>query len=288
MMVRADWKRPDGEELAEKIEQVSCARNVACGFYKYWAFPKHACECTDWVRCQQCLLIDNWFLKRKAFNKELRNKLLLGEPNLDSKKLCEDAAARYYQKPPYKGELPLWASMTWPEWRDIEDAVEYDEREKWIDDWLARDAADWATSNKGVVWFQSIAFGRKVAELTGLPYFNGGPGAEERMRSEKGDRSILVSIKAHGAGTNGLQFIFNRQLIAETPASNSSQTGYEQLLGRLHREGQRKDEVITEGYFHVPEMKDALRSAVEQAEFNFEMTGNRQKLLCADISVEGI
>lgn len=290
--VRSKWQRPDGEELTEKIEQVSCARNVGCGFYSYWAFPKHKCECTDYVPCQACQLIDNWFLRRKMFNKEARSKLLLGEQNLDSRKLLEDAARRFHQKdPPYQGELPVWASLTWPAWAEIEDAIEYDERQKWIDnggDWLARDAAEWATKNKGVVWFQSIAFGRKVAELTGLPYFNGGPGAEDRMRAEKGDRSIIVSINAHGAGTNGLQFVFNHQLICETPASNASQKGYEQLLGRLHREGQKKDAVITEGYFHITELKDALRKAIEQAEFNFEMTGNKQKLLCADIDVEDI
>ena len=35
-------------------------------------------------------------------------------------------------------------------------------------------------------------------------------------------------------------------------------------------------------------MKDALRKAVEQAEFNYQMTRNIQKLLCADIDVEGV
>jgi hypothetical protein len=289
--VREESLRPDGEMLAGRMEVVSCARNVACGFYKYWAFPKHKCDCTAQTRCKDCSHIDLWYAHRKAFAKELRLKLLLGEPNLDSRSLCEEAAIRFYQQPKYTGELPTWAALSWPEWAAIEDTVEYDEREKWIvdgGDWLAKDAAEWATKHKGVVWFLSIAFGRKVQELTGLPYFNGGPGAEERMRAEKGDRSIIVSINAHGAGTDGLQQIYNHQLIAESPASNSTKIGYEQLLGRLHREGQRKDEVITEGYFHVRELKEALRKAIEQAEFNFEMQKNKQKLLMADITVDGL
>ncbi len=289
MRVRTENIRPDGEYLAERVEQIAAARNVACGFYNYWAFPAHPCTCTDVKRCDQCILIDDWYARRKEFNKALRGMLLGGYLNLDSPKLCEDAAERFYQQPPYKGVLPTWACAEWPAWRDIRDRVKYEEREKWIangGEFLVQDAAKWATENKGVVWFQSIVFGRRLSELTGLPYYNGGPGAEQRMRAEKGDRSIICSIKAHGAGTDGLQNIFNKQLIAETPASNSKQTGYEQLLGRLHREGQPKPEVFTELYGHVRELKDAFIRAYEQAEFNFEMTGNRQKLLMSDIDID--
>jgi hypothetical protein len=322
MQVRTQGLRPDKELLTEKLEQIDCARNVACGFYTYWAFPKHPCTCSGVLRCDQCLLIDEWYAKRKAYNKQLRSKLFAGEPHLDSEDLCWQAAERAwsFEKVPdgvetfcatcwkkglavawpcidtatgglTRDHRPAWRAQAFPMWREIEPRVNYEERAKFIEnggEWLAQDAAEWAMKHKGVVWFQSVPFGRKVQELTGLPYFNGGPGAEERMRQEKGNRSIICSIKAHGAGTDGLQYLFNHQLICETPASNAKQTGYEQLLGRLHREGQKKDEVFTEGYFHVREMKDALRKAIEQAEFNFEMTKNRQKLLMADIDVEGV
>jgi hypothetical protein len=283
--LRDDWKRPDGEVLFEKIEQVSCVRNVACGFYPYWAFPKHKCTCSPGQRCDQCLLIDDWYAKRKLFNKELRSKLQCGEVHLDSPQLCREAAQRHWQHPPYEGELPKWHSPAWPAWRDIEDKVEYDERTKWLDDFLARDAAVWAAENRGVVWFQSTAFGHRIAEIADLPYFNGGPNGEARLRAEKGDRSIVVSMKAHGAGTDGLQYLFCDQLIAEIPASNASQQGLEQVLGRLHREGQKSDVVNTWAYLHVPELRDAFDKAVEQAEFNFEMTKNRQKILMADLDL---
>jgi intein/homing endonuclease len=293
LKVRTEQLRPDGELLTEKMEQVGCARNVACGYYNYWAFPAHPCLCEELERrCDECALIDDWFAKRKVFNKELRTKLQAGEQYLDSKTLCEEAAKRYFQEPAYQGELPTWACMSWPAWAEIENRVQHEEREKWIEnggDWLVQDAAKWALDEKkGVVWIQGDAFGQALSKLTGLPLYNGGPGAEARLRSEKGNRSIICSIKAHGAGTDGLQEIFQHQLIVETPASNSKQSGYEQLLGRLHREGQKAPEVFTEGYFHVRELKDALRKAVEQAEFNYEMTGNKQKLFMADISVEGL
>lgn len=300
MKVRVEGMRPDGEYLVDEddassaLKQITCARNVACGFYTYWAFPKHPCTCERLAtgevveRCEQCKLIDEWYAKRKAFNKELRSKLADGQMYLDSKKLCELAAERFWTE---DKSGPTWDCASWPAWRDIENAVEHEEREKWIEnggDFLVNDAAAWASDNKGVIWFQSTAFGRRLSEITKLPYYNGGPGTEARMRAEKGDRSIICSIKAHGAGTDGLQLLYNKQLIAETPASNSKQTGYEQLLGRLHREGQTKPEIYTEVYVHVIEMKGALRKAIAQAEFNFEMQGNRMKILMADIDIEGL
>lgn len=289
--VRANWLRPDGDELVADTEKIACARQVASGFFLYWAFPKHSCTCpvprtqvkSTW--CAECLLIADWYDKRKAFNKELRPRIRRGEVHLDSRKLCEEAAERFWRDPPYKGELPKWDASSWPEWAEIENRVHHEERVKWLSPFLAEDAAKWATENRGIVWFKSTALGRKIADISGLPYHNGGVGGEDRLRAEKGDRSIICSIKALGAGTDGLQHKFNRQLIVESPASNPGQEGYEQLLARLLREGQLKDEIWTEGYFHVRELQDALRQAIAQAEFNKEMTGKEQKLLCCDFSM---
>lgn len=294
--VRIDSLRPDGDTIADRLEQVSTAREVACGFYTYWAFPKLKCECTGDVRCAGCRHIDEWFRRRKAYNKELRAKLLIGEVKLDSEDLCEEAAKRYWNG--YEGKLPVWACESWPAWAEIENTVEYDERVKWLGHgtpeaadpnthpgyYLARDAAQWARDNKGVVWFKSRAFGRKVAELSGLPYFNGGPGCEARLSAEKGDRSIICSIKALGAGTDGLQYKFWKQLITEMPASNGGNEGMEQILGRLHREGQPADAIETEAYLGVTEFMDAFNKVLMQAEFHQDMQKLKQRILMADRS----
>lgn len=299
--VQIENVNPDGVDLEDRLHQVTTAREVACGFYNYWAFPKHLCTCVPGEsRCDRCKLIDDWFLKRKAYNKELRAKLLDGELHMDSPELCKDAAKRFWQDPPYKGKLPIWSCEAWPAWRDIEDKIVYEERTRWLGAdtieakdpvthpgfWLARDAAEWALKHKGVVWFKSVPFGRKIAELSGLPYFNGGPGCEERLGKEKGDRSIICSIKALGAGTDGLQYKFHRQLIVEMPSSNGGNEGMEQLLGRLHRQGQPKSEIFTEGYFQSVEFRDAFRQVIKNAEFNFEMMKTRQKILLCDRDLE--
>jgi hypothetical protein len=275
--------RPDGEELAEAVEIALCCRSVAAGYHYYWAFPK----ATEHDKIENGL-IDQWFAARKAFNKELRLKLLRGEPYLDSRSLCENAAERAWRKPRYEGDLPLWPALTWPDWVEIRDEVEYDPRTKWIDEYLARDAAEWVKENtgkgeSGIVWCQSSAFGRKVAQLAGVSYHGGGPEAEAKILAEDGRRSIVVSMRAHGESRDGLQLKFHKQLVAEVPPSGDR---WEQLLGRLAREGQEADTIETEIYLHVSENREALRSAIALAEFIEETTPNKQLLLAADLGFD--
>ncbi len=267
--VRGDWLRPDGEELVEALQQSEVAREVGAGYYSYWAFPKG----------EPVELIERWFDARKSFSKELRVKLIRGEPHLDSRKLCENAAERAWREPRYNGELPVWPADHWPAWVKIRDKVDPDPRTKWIDDYLARDAAAWAKEHRGIVWCQSIAFGQKVAELAGINYHGGGADAESRILSETGKQSIVASLKAHGTGRDGLQFKFSKQLLAEPMSSGDL---YEQWLGRLAREGQEAETVETWVYLHVSENRDAIRKAIMYAEFIESTTGNRQLLLSAD------
>lgn len=270
--------RPDGEELADQLDIVACSREVCAGFYTYWAFPK----ATEEERAEGGL-VDQWFEARKAFYKELREKLRAGEPHLDSRALCEEAAARAWQADRYAGDLPVWPAASWPAWAAIEPRVEPSPKWRWIDDYLARDAAAWALEHRGIVWCQSRAFALKVAEISGLPYCGGGPNAEERILAEDGTRSIVASIKAHGTGRDGLQHKFAKQLVAEIPASGD---GWEQLIGRLAREGQPEDTVETWVYQHEAEFRDALRQAIRYAEFIEATTPNRQALLAADMEFE--
>lgn len=271
--VRQDELRPDGEVLVERIDVVMCAREVAAGWYGYWAF--HRGEPPE--------LIDRWYSARKAYSKALRTKLRGGEPHLDSPMLCANAAERFWQSPRYEGPLPVWPEETWPEWKAVKDLVDPDPRVKWIDDYLARDAAAWSQEHCGIVWCQSRAFGKKVAQLAGINYHGGGPDAEAKILAEDGKKSIVASIDAHGTGRDGLQYKFCKQLIAEPPSSGDR---WEQLLGRVCRAGQEADTIETWIYAHVEEFKDAMRKAIMYAEFIEATTPNRQLLLAADIDID--
>jgi hypothetical protein len=151
----------------------------------------------------------------------------------------------------------------------------------WVSDYLAEDAASWAKKNLGIVWYDADAFGERLAKISGLPKHGGGPDGEERIRAEKGDRSIVASIKAHGTGRDGLQYLYREQLVACPPASGDT---WEQLVGRLHREGQTADEVVTHVYRHTEELRAAIDKALEQARYVQGTTRSLQKLLISDVT----
>jgi len=267
--LRSAWERPDGEELVDILQVAKSARELACGFFYKWTFPRN----------ESPQLIAEWFRLRQAWHKELREKLRHRTEHMDSPLLCAKAAIRAWEG--YDGPLPVWHAEAWRPWVGIRDKVQPVSVAEWVDDYLARDAAEWARKNRGVVWYLHDAFGRRVAELAGLPLHEGGPDAEKRILAETGSRSVVASIKAHGTGRDGLQRLFARQLIANPPASGAE---WEQLLGRLHRIGQDKDEVETDVYRHTPEMAEALDKALHQAKYIESTMATLQKLLAADVT----
>lgn len=265
--VRNSMVRPDGEELVTALEVATCVEQLICGFYYRWRFPGKPDADT----------VEEWFAARKAWGREMREKLKNPRPHLDSPRLLKNAAERFFEG--YEGDLPTWGSDTWARWRDVKDTVPHVTEAVWVDDYLVHDAAAWAKKTRGIVWYEHSAFGHAVAEAACIPLHGGGAGAEARILAEKGDRSIAASIASHGTGRNGLQFLFAEQLVANPPKSGDA---WEQLLGRLNRKGQEADEVVTHVYRHAPEYADALDRALELAKFIEGLTSNRQMLRSAD------
>lgn len=280
-VMRGEAKRPDGEEIADPAEIASTTRTIALGFYNHWIFRK---EDSDEK-------IQDWFDKRKAYHRELRTKLIHPEIHLDSPMLCYNAAERAWRVPRYDGELPVWPSEAWPDWHEVKDTIWHDSRSTWVEDdqkipvgdWMARDAAAWATEHRGIVWCKSVAFGKRIAELAGITYHGGGPDAERLIMAEKGDKSIVVSMPAHSESRDGLQYLYYEQFICELPPSGHS---WEQLLGRLARDGQKEDQIDTWVWQHVPEFRDDLKRAILLAEFIGQSTPNVQWLSLADRTFE--
>ncbi len=277
-LLRAKWERPDGEQFVEALELAACARQLACGFFYRWRFP----------RGEAPELIERWRTARRNWNSEVRERLHHPRQHLDSPKLCENAAARAWASEKrlvegsvtYEGDLPRWKAIAWPEWSQIRDAVEPETEAVWLSDYLAEDASEWGLKNRGIIWYQHSAFGERVAKMSGLNLHGGGLGAGARIRAEDGARSIVASIKAHGTGTDGLQRLFYQQLVASPPPSSGDT--WEQLLGRLHRIGFEGDEVITLCYRHTPELAEAIDKALIQAKYIEGVLGTYQKLLAAD------
>lgn len=270
-MVRG-WKRPDEEEIVQATDKARCASEVGAGFYYLWKFFDEPEE-----------LIREWFAKRQSFNRELRERILRGEEYLDSRLLCENAAERAYQNPPYTGPLPVWPAQYWLPWREIKDKVRHTQDVFWIDDFIVKDAAAWAREHRGIIWTLSKCLGQKIAQEAGISYHGGGPHAERDILAETGDKSIVASLSAHSEGRDTLQFKFSEQLIVEAP-SGAKRWG--QCLGRLARKGQKADSVDTWVYVHFSEARDAIKTALDQAHFVEEMTPSTSLLSAADFTFE--
>ena len=245
------------EELVDAPSVARAARQLALGFYYRWKWPNGVKD-VDWLDARAA-----W---HRAVRDVLRHR---SKPGLDSPMFVANAAAR--------GELPNDAMRAWGAWCMVKDRPQPPTEAVWIDDFAARVAAQRATaSSPYIVWCEQTAFGEKVAELAELPYYAGGTG--ELVRQEKGDCSVILSIKAHSEGHDHLS-AFNHNLVTCPPISAKV---WEQMLGRTHRLGQAADEVRVEVFLHTDALRAAFDVALEGARYVEQTQGQRQKLLYAD------
>lgn len=253
MTMRETWTTPGGEEITDALSFSRYARQLAAGLYLRWVWPRQ----------EPLELRREWLEARKEWHREIRQ-MLKGEAKkgLDSPLLLARAAA-----------AGRWGSQTWGRWAEVKESAKPESEAVWIDDFMARDAAEWGRKHTGIVWYEHDALGQKIAELGGFPFYGGGMAASAEILNERGDRTIVASVRAHGEGKN-LQ-AFSTQLVT-TPSSNGKV--WEQLLGRTHRSGQTADEVEVAIYLHTPEMRQAVKDAVEDAAYIEGLTGAHQKL----------
>lgn len=261
--------RPDGEELVTALQAVECACTIACGFHYRWIYPHN-----EFPRDE--LLVNTWIMRRAEFFKELRQKLKRREEHLDSPELAIRAAQRAYGMRPRDRNLPEWRSQMFLPWAEIKDQVKPEADSVWLDDFLVDDAAAWAREHRGIVWFQYGPFGRRLHQKHRLPYYGAGKDAREALLAEDGSRSILVSLDAHGTGTNGLQFKFFEQLYANLPGGADM---WEQSLGRLRRAGQKADTVRAWFHMHTRELRRRVRNALRAAYYVEGTTPMQQQIL---------
>jgi hypothetical protein len=284
--LRSTWCRPDGEELLDALSVARTARELACGFHYYWHFP-HVNG-----KPQDTGTILEWLDARKCYRSEMREELKPRHDYLDSPYLLTLAAMRECgelniprcpaNEDPNEWERahPKWKSMYWERWRDVKPLVKYVTRANRLDDYLAAAAAEWAQSNTGVVWYDAREFGQWIAELAELPQYGGGPTGgglldENGNITEDGSRSVILSLKAHGTGRDGLQQHFCTQLVGQPPPSA---TLWEQMLGRLHRLGQTAPLVHALFYRHTQELADHVDKALARALYVQSSIGQVQKL----------
>jgi len=264
----------DDEIMTDILEQARCVREIASGLFYKWSFlPVNGVP-------QKTEVVKAWYAARKAWNHELRHKMLRGEVQLDSPMLCENAARRAWGDAPSDSNLPEWRARHWTAWRDIMDKAVPTPEAVRLDSFLVDDAVKWALEAPGIVWYSMSEFAlwmkERALELYGVDLPVYGEGSGTAILKEDGSRSCIASIKSHGRGRDKLQYRYHRQLLAQSPASARM---HQQVQGRLHRRGQEKEAVITYLYLHTEELQDSFNQALRRGEYVLGTMGESQKLL---------
>jgi hypothetical protein len=254
--VRKTWSI-DGEEFDSAMALARTLRQLSCGFYYRWAWPNGAVD-------------HEWLEARRAWHREVRDFLShRSRPGLDSPGLLARAA----EKGSKEGG---WDALTWAAWAKVKDRRAPPTEAVWIDDFVIKQTAHMFSCHECeapdglIVWYSSVAIGERFKEL-GYPVYDAGKDAETATEPK-----IVCSIRAQGTGKN-LQKRYHRNLYLEPPVSSLD---YEQTIGRTHRPGQVRDEVVIDWLGHA-EFADAMDRAIEDAKYVKQTLGQTQKILMA-------
>ena len=253
--LRRDWETPDGHPFSEAVDQWRHARELAMGFYYVWD-PRPPAE---------------WLEARKAWKAYVR-KALSGPWGFKT----ELEVTRHVVSTGGVREYAAWTA--------IREVFSPNQCPVWVHDSMLRYAASWLEATGGIAWTEHVAFGERLAALTGLPYF----GSEGRCRvtgrniedpSVRGP--IIASIASNGEGRN-LQTRWSKNLVASAPPNGAV---WEQMLGRTHRDGQTAEEVTFDVVVSCLEAWQGMQQVLTDAEYIQDTTGVPQKVLYADISL---
>lgn len=259
------WCRPDGEELVTGLDKWRCAMQLAQGFFYRWVWPNGIPD-------------QEWLSARAAWHRTVRQTLQLNLAGLDSPLLVTRAVmdSRLDQFVEMSPMVPARALIsTWNTWDSVRHRPKPPVDTVWLSDFLLRDVVQWHLEHpKGIIWYDDRAVERALRVLApAIPTLEVYGAGEDPPEDGRG---MACSINAHGTGRN-LQ-ANSEALIVSFPGSGKTN---EQLLGRLHRQGQEADEVLFDYYAPTTDAREAIRKATRDATYIQETQGSPQKLLYA-------
>lgn len=252
--LREDWETPDDWPLADPMQVWRHARELALGLHYVWD-PRPP---------------EPWREARRAWAKFCRQ-MIIRSSLYDSEKQVADAVRFGYLK-----------SKEFEDWIKIRDTFIPNVVPIWHSSFGLDLCKAWAEQvGGGIIWSHHSFFGRACAQKLGVTYY-GRKGLDEKGRlidDTKPDRdgTIIASIPANGTGRN-LQ-AWSTSLVTAPPSGGHT---WEQLLGRLHREGQQEDSVTFDVLCGCKEHINSMLDAKRDAQMILATTAQEQKLLYCD------
>ncbi len=262
----ATWELGD-EEISDALTMSRVRRQIASGFYYRWVWPNDIKD-------------EEWLEARRGWRKAVRY-FLAGKAttNYDSPALLAAAAERRDAR-----VQKLWAP--WETWKAVKHRPEPPTETVWISEYLVDRAIEVAETGGGpcLVYYDSRAI-EMAFRRRGLPVYGGGADSgklvELALAFDAGKAPppvVCCSIAAQGTGKN-LQ-AWQRMVVAQPPSSG---VVWEQLIGRIHRQGQRADQVDVTVMTHLEPFANAWESALRDAEYQQATLQQPQRILFADL-----
>lgn len=171
------------------------------------------------------------------------------------------------------------------QWLEIRPSFEGQHVTEWFDDSVLRFCSDWLKEHKGLLWTTLPTFGRRLKEVSGLPFFHalGRDSDVGSIESYLGGTGAILSVGANKLGRN-LQNRWHKNLFVTPPASA---TDIDQAIGRTVRTGQRAATVEVSFLFTVWENWACVAKAKARAETDRTLGRNQaSRLLIGDWVVE--
>jgi hypothetical protein len=163
------------------------------------------------------------------------------------------------------------------DWVTIKPSFEPKSTVVWFDDTALRRVTTWMNENDGVVFVPFPAFGDKLSEMSGRPFYHEGGLNKDGVSIEQhpGTDSVIASTGANHKGRN-LQFKWSKMLIL---GSGSSSVVLHQQIGRCHRTGQKADAVEVEFFIGSTEDLRAVWKARARATYDKTLGENESHKL---------
>jgi len=245
--MRLNYVTPGGEDFSSRLELFRHSTTLGAGLYSIWKpqAPK------PWALCRR-----EW----KRFSREFLRTTPKWDSDVHTAMLID------------AGRLDDGGVLA--AWREIEPTFIPNPVPVWCDDTAVNYAADWLSRERGIVWVAQAEAGRRLEEMTGMPYF--GRKAQDSQGRGVADHNgpMICSMQSCSVGKN-LHYYNHKNLLLTVPPTNKR---LEQLIGRTHRDGQSSDEVTVEILLTTRESFLALAQCVRDAEFNWATHGQPQKI----------
>lgn len=257
-LVRLDqtWELPNGEPVMDAARHARHAQSLSLGFYYHWREQPP----------------DDWLDARREWSRELRNICLYRDrPGFDTPALVRAALERggWEREANHSAWLALQA------WQAVEHYPEPQTEAVWLDGgaWLAALVETLLAAQRGgggtgpLLWYRSDAV---AARLRGM-------GLDVRGQGDAAPKGEAAACAIGVFGTGHRMHMYQRAGILESVLEPRA---WQQLLGRLHRQGQEADQVVFD-VLQVGAQPAMLARATRAAEADHSVSGDPQRLVFA-------